>query len=78
MSKSVRKTPIAGVVPVASESADKRRANKTTRRLAKTSLRSSEDARLMPIKREVIDPWNMAKEGKFRFDPNSDRKRMRK
>ena len=78
MSRSVRKTPIAGVVPVASENADKRRANKTTRRLAKNSLRSTDDTRPMPIKREAIDPWNMAKEGKVRFNPNSDRKRMRK
>jgi hypothetical protein len=78
MSRSARKTPVGGVVPVASETADKRRTSKILRRLEKNSLLSGDDSRPIPVRREVSDPWHMAKEGKIRFDPKSDPKRMRK
>ena len=78
MSRSTRKTPVAGVVPVAREAADKRRTNKILRRSTKSFLRSDDEARPIAVTREVSDPWHMAKEGKIRFDPSSDPKRMRK
>ena len=66
-------------MPVASEVADKRRENKILRRRAKDSVvRSEYESRPMPIMKEVSDPWNRAKEGKLRFAPKADPKRMRK
>jgi hypothetical protein len=66
------------VVPVSSEAADKRRVNKTLRRVAKESIRVDDGSRSTPILREVSDPWNMAKEGKSRIHPAKDQKQMRK
>ncbi len=78
MSRSTRRSPVAGVVPVASETADKRRTSKIVRRMAKTLLRANDESRPIPVRNEISDPWHMAKEGKIRFDPKTDPKRMRK
>jgi len=78
MSRSTRKRSIAGVTAAASEKRDKQKANRTLRRLAKVRLQQGAAERVLPVKREVIDPWSMAKEGKLYFDAASSPKRMRK
>ena len=78
MSRSTRKRSIAGVTAAASEKYDKRKANRALRRLTKVTLPKGTEERVLPIKREVIDIWAMAKEGKYFFDAARSPKRMRK
>ena len=74
MSRSKKKTPIAGITTARSEKDDKRLANRLLRRATRL------DPENAPALREVSDVWNMAKDGKARFNPanKSGRKLMRK
>ena len=74
MSRSKRKTPIAGITTSASEKKDKQAANRVLRRLTRA------DPENAPLLREVSDVWSMGKDGKIRFDPDSPegRKWLRK
>ena len=78
MSRSTRKRSIAGVTAAASDKRDKQRANRRLRKVAKVTLRHGGEEPVLPVKREVIDPWSMAKEGKIYFDAAGSPKRMRK
>jgi hypothetical protein len=74
MSRSKKKTSIAGIGNAKSEKDDKRLANRKLRRLTRV------DPENPPALREVSDVWGMSKDGKRYFDPTKpgNEKWMRK
>ncbi|MDH3208466.1 MAG: hypothetical protein OEO79_17835 [Gemmatimonadota bacterium] len=70
MSQSRKKTPISGITTAGSEKQDKRIANRRVRRAVKQALHTLEDAEVLPHRRELTNPWTMAKDGKRWFDPH--------
>jgi hypothetical protein len=69
MSRSQKKNPIAGMTSAASEKWDKRVANRRVRRRVKEALATDPMVDVLPDRRELSDPWTMAKDGKKWFDP---------
>lgn len=77
MSRSRKKHPFSGNGGD-SEKFDKRKNNRRLRRKSKVALEQGKE--ILPIMREVSNPWDMAKDGKSRLDKNSDwyKREMRK
>lgn len=78
MSRSRKKLPFSGITTAVSEKEDKRRANRTERRLNRQILYATVDDTLLRNKREVGNPWLFAKDGKNRFDPQAYPELVRK
>ncbi|PJJ84031.1 hypothetical protein [Mucilaginibacter auburnensis] len=71
MSRSQRKTPFFGITTASSEKQDKRRWNRTFRRIAKLKTAKHNDA---PVKIEAVtDVWDGAKDGKRYYKQFKDR-----
>ena len=64
MAHSRKRTPILSITCAASEKDDKRKANRAERRRVRVALGQSADADTLPHRREISDPWAMAKDGK--------------
>lgn len=77
MSKSRRKTSIAGNAISCSEKQDKRIYNRRFRRVCKQSLHIDHEKELPHLK-EYSNPWGMDKDGKKWFDAKKFPKTMRK
>ncbi len=77
MSRSRRKTPIAGVATSDSEKDDKRKANRRERRVNRILLRTRGEEALKD-RRAVSNVWSFAKDGKIRFDPKKEPGLLRK
>ncbi|HST62298.1 MAG TPA: hypothetical protein VLK84_26580 [Longimicrobium sp.] len=77
MSRSRRKTPVAGITTSDSEKQDKRLANRRLRRRVREILPAEPDG-VLPALREVSSVWCFDKDGKMRFDPESHPRLMRK
>ena len=71
MTRSRKKTPISGITTAESEKQDKRLANRRVRRAVKQALATSVDVDVLPHRRDLTNPWTMAKDGKMWF--NADR-----
>jgi hypothetical protein len=78
VSRSKKKTPVAGITGACSEKQDKRLYNRRYRHVCKQALRVCPERELMPHIREYSNPWAMDKDGKVRFDPQKFPKWMRK
>jgi hypothetical protein len=79
MSRSKKRTPIGAVNgTLDSEKEDKRDYNRRYRRVCKQFLHVNPECEPMPHLREYSNPWAMAKDGKFWFDPEQRPKWMRK
>ena len=78
MSRSRKKTPVRAITTAHSEKQDKRLYNRRYRRVLKDMIHSDPERELLPHLREYSDPWLMDKDGKYRFDPVENPKRMRK
>ena len=76
MSRSNRKTPVRGVTAAESEKSDKAASHRKLRRAARDAIAVGNP--VMPVERQLTNPWSMAKDGKYRFDPVVYRKLMRK
>ncbi len=75
MSRSVRKTKIFGYTTAKTEKQDKRRWNRTFRKVSKKLIRLGKDA---PIKLQgVTNVWDGAKDGR-QYYHNATKKDMRK
>ncbi|WP_104381242.1 hypothetical protein [Sphingobacterium sp. HMA12] len=75
MSRSIRKTKIFGITIAESEKQDKRRWNRTFRKVCKTLIRLEKEA---PLKiYSITEIWDGAKDGK-RYYPNATKREMRK
>jgi hypothetical protein len=62
MARSIRKTPIFGITTASSEKADKRRWNRTFRRISKHKIAIKQD---LPTKiNAVTNVWDGNKDGK--------------
>ena len=77
MSRSRRKTPVAGVTAAASDKFSKAVSNRAHRQAVKLSTATDPETP-PPTMEQAMDRWSMAKEGKVRFDPQESPKRMRK
>lgn len=69
MSRSRKRTRISGITTAESKKQDKRLANRKVRRAVKRALQTSERVEILPHRRELTNPWAMAKDGKRWFDP---------
>jgi len=69
MARSRRRTPIISITTSASEKQDKRHANRNCRSALRRVLKRDDDpdAAVLPILRDVSDPWAMAKDGRSWF-----------
>lgn len=69
MARSIRKTPIFGFTTAVSEKADKRRWNKTFRRISKNKILNEQD---LPAKvSAVTNVWAGNKDGKHYWKSHS-------
>jgi hypothetical protein len=78
MSRSKRKTSIAGNATSCSEKQDKRDYNRRYRHVCKQSLHTNYERELLPHLKEYSNPWSMSKDGKRWFDAKKYPKMMRK
>ena len=78
MSRSRRKTPKTGVTTAASEKREKLAAHRKERRIVRSVLRKDGDSVKFLHRREISDPWNMAKDGKIYWGKRLDAKELRK
>lgn len=62
MSRSERHTPISGITTARSEKRDKQRWHRRLRAAVREALARGDE--VMPVERDVSDPWSMAKDGK--------------
>lgn len=69
MSRSLRRHSVIGMTTATSEKEDKQLAHRRHRRRVHQVLDRDPKAPTLPHRRETSDPWNMAKDGKQRFDP---------
>jgi hypothetical protein len=76
LSRSRRKTPVRGVTTAESEKADKAASHRRLRRAIRRIAIDS-DA-ILPVERQLTNPWSMAKDGKMRFDPAKSPELLRK
>lgn len=75
MSRSIRKTKIFGISTAETEKQDKRRWNRTFRKVCKKLIRLEKEA---PVKSHaVINVWDRAKDGK-QYYHGATKKDMRK
>jgi len=77
MTRSRRKTPIAGATAAGSEKDDKQASHRKLRRAVRQLIPSGKDDTL-PVEQELTNPWSMAKDGKLYFDPANHPRLMRK
>lgn len=75
MSRSLRKTPIFGHTTAKSEAADKRQWHKRWRARERDQLASlNPDSDPLPVHHQTVSStWDMAKDGKYWFDPRRQR-----
>ena len=84
MSRSRRKTPIVSWTTAKSEKEDKRIINRILRHKVKQTLKTKDidelEEYIEPKKDEIMDVWNMSKDGKQRVEKDSPfyKKAMRK
>lgn len=79
MGKSYRKTPISGITTAKSEKNDKRWANRRERHVIDSMLHVFDpEGAVLPARKEVSNPWDMAKDGKLYLGKDADRKWLRK
>ena len=78
MSRSRRKTPVRAITSSDSEKDDKQLASRRERRRNRHILKATQDQDRLKAKKELSDPWGMAKDGKSRFDPGEYPSWMRK
>ena len=78
MSRSKKRTPVAGMTSAPSEQEDKRLYNRRYRHVCKQVLHVNPMCDLLPHLRQYSNPWAMAKDGKKRFDPQEWPKWLRK
>lgn len=76
MSRSQRKSPFRAITNAPSDKEDKSAAHRRIRRVVRLTI--DEDSEILPLDRELSNPWSMDKDGKRRFDPAAEPKNMRK
>lgn len=75
MSKSRRHTPIRGMAG-GSEKKDKKYIHKKLRKKSKFLLQNLFEEYIEPKKEEMLDEWNMAKDGKIWFGDFKDKEKL--
>jgi hypothetical protein len=68
MARSRKKTPTRGLTSARSAKQDERLANRKIRRAVKQALAASDELDVLPHRRELTNPWTMAKDGKAWFN----------
>ena len=78
MSRSRKKTSISGLTTAETEKLEKRTANRRLRRLTRSKISSENGESLLPVLREVSNPWLWPKDGKTHFSAQKYPAQMRK
>lgn len=78
MSRSRRRTPKRGITTARSEKQDKVSAHRTERRTVRVALAQGAAEHELPHRREVSDPWLMAKDGKAYLGQKAQPRDLRK
>lgn len=78
MTRSYRRTPVAGITKSESEKADKVRAHRRLRRIVRCKVFKFGDDTVLPDVREIENVYSWDKDGKMRFDPRVYPELMRK
>lgn len=78
MSRSLRRHPVIGMTTAPSEKEDKQLAHRRHRHRVNQVLGQTPEIPVLPHRRETSDPWDMAKDGKHRFDRRRFPERLRK
>ena len=69
MSRSRKKNPVGGITTAKSEKFDKRIINRIIRRKSKRLIEIGDPENIVfPVKEEVMDIWDMQKDGKIRWN----------
>lgn len=76
MSGSRRKTPTRGITSAESEKADKAASHRKIRRAVRQIPPDADT--VLPLEKQLTNPYSLAKDGKARFDPVAHPKLMRK
>jgi hypothetical protein len=76
MSRSRKHNPFRGMSSSESEKQDKRQGNRSLRRQNKILVNKFQDEALPLERNQVMTRWDMAKDGKTRFDPKKEPKKM--
>ncbi len=77
MSRSKKKTPVSGITTAKSEKRDKQASHRKIRRRVRQLPVESGDV-VLPLERQLSNPWTMSKDGKACFDPAKYPEKMRK
>jgi hypothetical protein len=77
MARSRRKTPATGITTADSEKSDKQASHRKVRRAVR-QLVPLQRSPLLPLEKQLTNPFSLAKDGKARFDPAKHPKLMRK
>ncbi len=77
MARSKRKAPFSGITTSESEKTDKVASHRKIRRTVRQIVPITPDV-LLPLEKQLTNPYSMAKDGKTRFDPEQFPELMRK
>lgn len=83
MAHSYKKSPITGTTTAKSEKFDKRKINRIIRHKVRTTMKTTDlkelEEFLEPTKDEIMDVWNMQKDGKINWKGTDfEKKALRK
>ena len=77
MARSRRKAPIRGITSSDSEKSDKAASQRKIRRVVRQIVPMDPEA-VLPLEKQLTNPYSMDKDGKARFDPKLSPELMRK
>ena len=77
MARSKRKAPFSGITTSESEKEDKVASHRRIRRTVRQIVPIAPDV-VLPLEKQLTNPYSMAKDGKARFDPKQFPELMRK
>lgn len=78
MARSRKKTPKAGLTSAASEKVEKQANHRRERRLVKQVLTREPEVEVLPHRKQLSNPWSMAKDGKVFLGTSASRKDLKK
>lgn len=78
MSRSRRRTPKKGITTARSEKQEKLQAHRRERRGVRVALAKGAEEHELPHRREISDPWKMAKDGKCYLGTKAEPRDLRK
>jgi hypothetical protein len=78
MTRSRKKTPKTGITAARSEKTEKQANHRRERRRVRQTLDADPDADVLPHRKELSNPWSMAKDGKVYLGTSAPRTDLEK